>query len=107
MKDEIGEGGEFLPNVRRILPIGTRISVSAFGCFQRAGFGGIPFSSCEEFSEIGQVAAARFLENAQAEMRNDRQEMIEDVALDALVGDPADIVGEQVKFQRQPLWRRG
>lgn len=49
------------------------------------------------------VQAARTLEYAQVELRQDGIEMIEYVGLDAFVGSPGCRVGEAVDLERQPL----
>lgn len=46
-----------------------------------------------------EVVAAGVLEDAEAELVDNGEEVVEDVGLDALVGAPADVVGEDVDFQ--------
>src|SRR3546814_9062860 len=55
-----------------------------------------------EKRELPQVHAAQLLEQAQAEVRHDRQQMVEYVGLNGLIFRPGGGAGEAVDFDRQP-----
>ena len=51
----------------------------------------------------GEVGAARMLKNPQLELRQDRQEVIEDVRLDRLVVCPHLVAAEDVDLESEPV----
>lgn len=57
-------------------------------------------------AQLTHVRAARMLEHPQAEFRQNRQQMIEDVRLVALVRHPGHGIGKAVQLQRQAVGRR-
>lgn len=81
--------------------------VAAARCGQRlerTGLGVTPFEHA--LQPLAQVLAAGLLVGAEAELRHHRQQVVEHVALDALVVDPGGGAGEAVYLQRDALGGR-
>ncbi len=66
----------------------------------------LPLTRFAATTQPHEIRPSWMLEQPQAKLRQQRDDVVEDVGLDALVRHPPRVVAENVKLDRQPMWRR-